>query len=52
MTIALIVLVVLVAIAVVTVWLIKRKLASMADGLPDTLQQWEKEMEKLEKPKG
>jgi hypothetical protein len=34
------------------VWLIKRKLARMAEGLPGALQQWEKEIEKLEKPKG
>ena len=34
------------------VWLVKRKLASMASGLPGALQQWEKEIEKLEKPKG
>jgi len=52
MTIVLIALVVLVALAALAVWLIKRKLASMADGLPGALQQWEKEIEKLEKPKG
>ena len=34
------------------VWFIKRKLARMADNLPGALQQWEKEIEKLEKPKG
>jgi len=37
---------------VLGVWFLKRKLASMADGLPGALQQWEKEIEKLEKPKG
>ncbi|MCI0401949.1 MAG: hypothetical protein L0212_00315 [Acidobacteria bacterium] len=52
MTIVLIALGVLVALTVVAVWLIKRKLASRADGLPGALQQWEKEIEKLEKPKG
>ena len=43
---------VVIVLAIVGVWFAKRKLASMAEGLPDTLQQWEKEMEKLEKPKG
>lgn len=52
MTIVLIALVALAALAALVVWLIKRKLATMADGLPGALQQWEKEIEKLEKPKG
>jgi hypothetical protein len=33
------------------VWFIKRKLARMADNLPGAPPQWEKEIEKLEKPK-
>lgn len=52
MTIALIVVAVLLLVGGVGIWLIKRKLASMADHLPGALQQWEKEIEKLEKPKG
>ena len=42
----------LVVLAVVGVWLVKRKLADMGQHLPGALQQWEKEIEKLEKPKG
>ena len=38
--------------AVLGVWLLKRKLGSLGEGLPGALQQWEKEIEKLEKPKG
>lgn len=34
------------------VWFIKRKLATMGQHLPGALEQWEKEIEKLEKPKG
>ena len=51
-TIVLIGLVAILLVGGLGVWLIKRKLASMADGLPGALQQWEKEIEKLEKPKG
>ena len=47
--IALALLVVLVAAGV---WFLKRKLGEMGQHLPDALQQWEKEIEKLEKPKG
>ncbi len=36
----------------VGVWAAKRKLADMGQHLPGALQQWEKEIEKLEKPKG
>ncbi|HXE76060.1 MAG TPA: hypothetical protein VNN18_10550 [Candidatus Xenobia bacterium] len=52
MTIVLLALVVLVVVAALAVWLLKRKLADMGEGLPGALQQWEKEIEKLEKPKG
>ena len=38
--------------AVLGVWFLKRKLATMVEHLPGALQQWEKEIEKLEKPKG
>ncbi len=50
-----IVLVVVAGIVVGTilgVWFLKRKLADMSEHLPGALQQWEKEIEKLEKPKG
>jgi len=39
-------------VACTGVWFLKRKLASLGEGLPGALQQWEKEIEKLEKPKG
>jgi len=52
MLIALIVFAALLLVGIMAVWLIKRKLAGMAEGLPGALQQWEKEIEKLEKPKG
>ena len=52
MTIALAALGVPVVLAVVGVWFLKRKLANMGQHLPGALQQWEKEIEKLEKPKG
>lgn len=34
------------------IWFLKRKLAGLGQGLPGALEQWEKEIEKLEKPKG
>ena len=52
MTIVLAALAILVVLVVVGVWFLKRKLATMGQHLPGALQQWEKEMEKLEKPKG
>lgn len=33
-------------------WFVKRKLATMGQHLPAAIEQWEKEIEKLEKPKG
>ena len=41
-----------VLLTVVGVWFLKRKLGEMGQHLPGALQQWEKEIEKLEKPKG
>ena len=38
--------------AVLGVWFLKRKLADMGQHIPGALPQWEKEIEKLEKPKG
>lgn len=34
------------------VWYAKRKLERMGQHLPGAIEQWEKEIEKLEKPKG
>jgi len=39
-------------LVVAAVWLVKRKLERMGQHLPGALEQWEKEIEKLEKPKG
>lgn len=33
-------------------WYLKRKFERMGQHLPGALEQWEKEIEKLEKPKG
>jgi hypothetical protein len=52
MTVAAVVIALILLAIVCGMWFIKRKLARMADGLPGALQQWEKEIEKLEKPKG
>lgn len=52
MTILLIVAGALLLLTLAGVWVLKRKLAAMAQHLPDAIQQWEKEIEKLEKPKG
>ncbi len=52
MTIVLVALGVLLVLIVSGVWFAKRKLADMGQHLPGALQQWEKEIEKLEKPKG
>jgi hypothetical protein len=39
-------------LAVAAGWYVKRKLERMGRHLPGALEQWEKEIEKLEKPKG
>ncbi|MGH9787998.1 MAG: hypothetical protein ACRD4U_04750 [Candidatus Acidiferrales bacterium] len=52
LTLLLVALLVFIVVGLGVVWFIKRKLARMADNLPGALQQWEKEIEKLEKPKG
>jgi len=33
-------------------WYVKRRFERMGQHLPDAIEQWEKEIEKLEKPKG
>lgn len=50
-TVAVIVVAVVLGLAV-GVWVVKRKLATMGQHLPGAIEQWEKEIEKLEKPKG
>ncbi len=52
LTLLLVLLLGAIVVGVGVIWFIKRKLARMADSLPGALQQWEKEIEKLEKPKG
>jgi len=52
LTLLLVLLLGVIVVGVGVIWFIKRKLARMADNLPGALQQWEKEIEKLEKPKG
>jgi len=52
LTILLVALLAFIVVGVGVVWFIKRKLARMVDKLPGALQQWEKEIEKPEKPKG
>lgn len=39
-------------LVVAGVWFVKRKLERMGQHLPGAIEQWEKEIEKLEKPKG
>jgi len=52
MILLLIVVVGVIALATAAVWLLKRRIATMGAGLPGALDQWQKEIEKLEKPKG
>jgi len=40
------------ALVVAAGWYVKRRFERMGQHLPGALEQWEKEIEKLEKPKG
>lgn len=39
-------------LVVAAVWVVKRKLERMGHHLPGAIEQWEKEIKNLEKPKG
>lgn len=52
MTTVAVIVVAVVLVLAVGVWVVKRKLADMGEHLPGAIEQWEKEIEKLEKPKG